>query len=100
VAREAYLGAAGAAARLLAQPGIFGMIGPRGVGKTWIACALVNEFCRQGRLARYLHVMDYFIGLKETYGDGARTTEGRFEHDHVRLELLVLDEMHERADND
>jgi len=82
------------------RPGILALLGPRGVGKTWIACGLVLDFCRATppRSARYLHAMDYFIGLKGTYAERSGTTEGRYETNHLRPALLVIDELHERGD--
>jgi DNA replication protein DnaC len=97
-AEKAYRTTVKAVSRLHDHPGILALLGQRGVGKTWIACGLALDFCRVVRSARYLHVMDYFIGLKETYGEKARKTESGYESDHLRPELLILDEMHERAD--
>lgn len=98
-ARSSYIQAIQRVRQLLAGCGVLALLGPRGVGKTWIACGAVLDLCRQGQPGRYLHVFDYFSGLKETYGDRARTSEARFETDHLRPRLLVLDEMHERSDS-
>lgn len=86
--------------RLLAgTPGVVAaLLGPRGPGKTHMACGLVQEFCRAGRSAVYLHVMDYFQALKATYADKARADESAVERRYLRFELLVLDEIHERGE--
>src|SRR5206468_2068917 len=42
--------------------------------------------------------MDYFLELKATYDDAAKTTQERVEQNWLRPELLVLDEAHERGD--
>jgi DNA replication protein DnaC len=82
----------------MAQPGlIVGLIGKRGTGKTHMACSLVQEFCRSGRRGLYMDVMDYLLALKATYGGGPGD-EFRVELDHIRPELLVLDEMQERGE--
>jgi DNA replication protein DnaC len=82
---------------LLTTPALTMMYGPRGTGKTWMAAALVREFCAQGRWAMFAEAMDYFLAL-----DQARETESRsalqVEVDFIKPELLVLDAMEERAD--
>ena len=74
------------------------MLGKVGPGKTWMACAIVHEFCRAGRYAVYMEAMDYFIALQETYDDGAKANASAVEQKYVRPELLILDAMEERAD--
>jgi DNA replication protein DnaC len=85
-------------ARLETESGTLAIIGPRELGKTWIGCGMILDLCRRGVSARYLHLTDYLQGLKDTYGDKSRTTESRYESDHLRPHLLVIDELHERGD--
>jgi DNA replication protein DnaC len=44
--------------------------GPTGVGKTWLACALANQACRQGRSVLYLRVPRLFEEVAIAHGDG------------------------------
>jgi DNA replication protein DnaC len=46
------------------------MTGPTGSGKTWIACALAHQACRQGRPAKYWRVPRLFQELRTSHGDG------------------------------
>lgn len=44
--------------------------GPTGVGKTWLACALANQACRQGKSVLYLRVPRLFEDMAIAHGDG------------------------------
>jgi DNA replication protein DnaC len=45
--------------------------GPTGSGKTWIACALAHQACRQGLPARYWRVPRLFEEIRTSHGDGS-----------------------------
>jgi DNA replication protein DnaC len=45
--------------------------GPTGCGKTWIACALAHQACRQGLPARYWRVPRLFEEIRTSHGDGS-----------------------------
>lgn len=45
--------------------------GPTGSGKTWIACALAHQACRQGLTARYWRVPRLFEEIRTAHGDGS-----------------------------
>ncbi len=45
--------------------------GPTGVGKTWLACALAHQTCRQGLTARYLRVPRFLEELRVAHSDGS-----------------------------
>ena len=45
--------------------------GPTGCGKTWLACALGNQACRQGLSVRYLRLPALFEHLRIAHGDGS-----------------------------
>lgn len=80
------------------RPAIVALLGMRGPGKTWIGCAAVIDHCRAGKSAFYADALDYFSALKETYNRDAKATESCVEAKHLKPDLLVLDEMHERGD--
>ncbi len=44
--------------------------GPTGAGKTWLACALAQQACRQGLSALYWRVPRLFEELRIAHGDG------------------------------
>jgi DNA replication protein DnaC len=45
--------------------------GPTGSGKTWIACALAHQACRQGLQGRYWRVPRLFAEIRTAHGDGS-----------------------------
>lgn len=46
------------------------LLGPTGVGKTWVACALAQQACRQGYSTRYLRATRLFEELRLAHADG------------------------------
>ncbi len=63
--------------------------GPTGVGKTYLACALANAACRQGRTARYYRVARLVSDLGIAKADGSYPQLMR----HLaRTDLLLLDD--------
>jgi DNA replication protein DnaC len=65
------------------------IIGPTGIGKSWIACALGHKACRDDRAVLYQRVPRLFDALALARGDGrhARLLRGL-----ARVELLILDD--------
>jgi DNA replication protein DnaC len=63
--------------------------GPTGCGKTWLACALGNQACRQGRSVRYLRLPRLLEQLRIAHGDGSYA---RQMNQLVKTELLILDD--------
>jgi DNA replication protein DnaC len=57
--------------RLIDQEHTLLICGPTGSGKTWIACALAHQTCRQGLSARYWRVPRLFEELRTAHGDGS-----------------------------
>lgn len=65
------------------------IIGPTGVGKSWIACALAHAACRNDRSALYHRVPRLFDALALARGDGRHA---RLLKTIARVELLILDD--------
>jgi DNA replication protein DnaC len=65
------------------------LTGPTGIGKTWIACALTNNACRQGHTARYARVPRLLHDLSIAQADGTYVRElNRL----AKTEVLILDD--------
>jgi DNA replication protein DnaC len=63
--------------------------GATGVGKTFVACALGQQACRQGHRVLYRRLPRLFPELTLAHGDGTYPTVlGRF----ARVEVLILDD--------
>ncbi|MEW6747980.1 MAG: IS21-like element helper ATPase IstB [Planctomycetota bacterium] len=63
--------------------------GPTGVGKSWLACALGNQACRQGRTALYRRLPRLLQELALARADGSYLRElNRL----AKVDLLVLDD--------
>lgn len=65
------------------------IVGPTGVGKTYIACALANAACRQGFSTRYYRTPRLLTDLLAAKADGSYP---RLMSALARTELLVLDD--------
>jgi DNA replication protein DnaC len=63
--------------------------GPCGVGKTWLACALGQKACRDGRGVLYHRLPRLFAELELAHGDGSFP---RLFRQLVRVDLLILDD--------
>ena len=63
--------------------------GPTGCGKTWLACSLGNQACRQGLSARYLRLPTLFEQLRIAHGDGSYP---RLMNQLLKMDLLILDD--------
>ena len=63
--------------------------GPTGCGKTWLACALGNQACRQGLSVRYLRLPALFEQLRIAHGDGSWS---RLMNRLLKMDLLILDD--------
>jgi DNA replication protein DnaC len=63
--------------------------GPCGVGKTWLACALGQKACRDGRTVLYHRLPRLFAELELAHGDGRFP---RLFRQIVRTDLLILDD--------
>src|SRR5688500_20184635 len=65
------------------------VIGPTGVGKSWLACALGHKACRDDRSVLYQRVPRLFDALALARGDGRHA---RMLKSLARVELLILDD--------
>jgi len=65
------------------------LTGSTGVGKTWIACALCHQACRQGFSALYIRASRLFEELKIAHGDGSFS---RRLSSLAKLDILFIDD--------
>jgi DNA replication protein DnaC len=63
--------------------------GATGSGKTWLACALAQQTCRQGASVLYWRVPRLIEALRVAHGDGSYT---KFLKTIAKASLLVLDD--------
>ncbi len=72
--------------------------GPTGVGKTWLACALAHQACREGYSVRYLRLPRLLEELGLAHGDGRFA---KLMSSYAKTDLLILDDwgwpVHRRA---
>ena len=69
------------------------ILGPTGVGKTWLAWALAQQACRQGFTTRYLRAPRLFEELRLAHADGGFP---RLMRSVANTDLLLLDDRHGR----
>jgi DNA replication protein DnaC len=65
------------------------LTGKTGCGKTWLACALGNQACRQGFSVQYVRLPRLFEELRVAHGDGSfsqRLTQ------LARTDVVILDD--------
>jgi DNA replication protein DnaC len=65
------------------------IMGPTGIGKSYLACALAQKACRQGYSALYLRLPKLFADLSLAKGDGRYN---KLLAGFARTDLLVLDD--------
>ena len=65
------------------------VIGPTGVGKSWLACALAHKACRDGYTVHYARVPRLFAELELQHGDGRFPKLFR---SLTKSNLLILDD--------
>jgi DNA replication protein DnaC len=63
--------------------------GPTGTGKTYLACALGNQACRQGVSVRYFRLPRLLEALAIAHGDGSYA---RLMGQLAKTQLLILDD--------
>jgi len=65
------------------------IVGPTGIGKSWLACALAHKACRDGFSALYLRAPRFFRELSLAKGDGRYP---KLMRSLAKTDLLVLDD--------
>jgi DNA replication protein DnaC len=65
------------------------LTGPTGGGKTWLACALGNQACRQGFSVMYVRVPRLVEQMRIAHGDGSF---GKLLAQLARIDVLLLDD--------
>ncbi|MGF1604029.1 MAG: IS21-like element helper ATPase IstB [Thermosynechococcaceae cyanobacterium] len=65
------------------------LMGPTGVGKSFLASVLAEHLCRQGHTVRYIKTADLILQLKLAKGDGSYP---KLRKQLAAYDLLVLDE--------
>jgi DNA replication protein DnaC len=65
------------------------LIGPTGIGKTWLACALAQKACRDGFSVSHKRTAELFRELAVAHVDGSI---GRLLVKLSRIDVLVLDD--------
>jgi len=66
------------------------IIGPTGIGKSWLACALAHKACRDGFSARHLCLPRFFRELLIAKGDGRYH---KLLSELAKIDLLILDDL-------
>lgn len=65
------------------------ILGPTGVGKTFLACTLADNLCKQGHTVRYIKTAELIAELQFAKADGSFP---RFRKQLAAFELVILDE--------
>ncbi|MBT9317700.1 IS21-like element helper ATPase IstB [Leptothoe spongobia] len=65
------------------------MVGPTGVGKTFLACTLADHLCKQGHTVRYFKTAHLITELKFAKADGSFP---KFRKHLASFDLVILDE--------
>jgi len=65
------------------------LIGPTGIGKTWLARAFAQKACRDGYTALFLKAAELFRSLASARADGSHS---KLLYQLGRVELLVVDD--------
>jgi DNA replication protein DnaC len=78
-----------ASGRWLAEHRNLLLVGPTGIGKSWLSCALAQKACRDGYSVHYARIPRLFAELELTHGDGRFPRLFRL---LVKVDLLILDD--------
>jgi len=64
--------------------------GPTGIGKSYLACALGHQACRDGLRAQYFYAPKLFRALESAHADGSLASLLKA---LARLDLLIIDDL-------
>jgi DNA replication protein DnaC len=64
--------------------------GPTGIGKSYLACALGHQACRDGLRAQYFYAPKLFRSLQAAHADGSLVSLLK---SLVRLDLFIIDDL-------
>lgn len=76
---------------------LMGVYGPRGTGKTQLAAVLCKQVVGGNKTARYIRAIDLFAMIRDAQGN---RRELAVVADFARCDLLIIDELHDRAGSD
>jgi DNA replication protein DnaC len=65
------------------------LLGPTGIGKTWLARAIAQKACRDGHTALFLKAAEMFRDLATARADGSHS---KLLHGMSRVDVLVVDD--------
>lgn len=83
---------------------LIALLGPRGTGKTEMGVSVIHDCCGRLLTCRYVKALDLFRDLRRAFTPVARGERGESERDVIeewaRLDLLVIDELHQRGESE
>jgi DNA replication protein DnaC len=78
--------------------GMLAILGPPGLGKSYLAAAAVRLACNLGKSGMYRKTLDFFIDLRGGYG--GKNNERAVLDSYIRPKVLAFDETAERGESD
>lgn len=73
--------------------------GPRGTGKTQMACCLIREACMAEAVGYFTTAMGFFLHVRAAYGGGS-DSERKVVQAYLSPHVLVIDEVNERGNSE
>lgn len=78
----------------------YGIVGPRGTGKSQMGVAIGRELCGQTKPVLYVRAAWLFVQVRSTYQPAAERTEEQAILDFLKPRLLIIDEVDKRKGSD
>lgn len=82
------------------KPCIIGVLGPRGVGKSYIGAAIVNSCCKAGTSAHFVELSYLICQIRECWRSTAIISENVMIERYVKPKVLIIDELDEKLSTD